>query len=412
MNRSLLSNAILLIMGGLLAIPAALAAESEDARLTALFQAYLDREFRARPLDATRLGDHRFDHRLDDVSAAARAGWKRHYEETLAELERKLDRAKLSRPAQIDLEIFRHELTYKLWLLANQRAFEDDPRVYNDYLTDSVYLLFAQSTQPKVVNVKNAAARIDQFPRIVAAARANLKNPPKVIVETAVRQNRGAIAFYENGIYELSGENPATSALREPCRRAVALLKDYQTFLEKTLLPRASGEWRLGKERFAAKLPLELNAGLTAEQVLNDAEAEFARVQREMYVVARQLWSKTHPGKSLPPDDEAGRRDTVARVLDVINRDHGKGTELIDVARSSAEQLRAFIRKADILRLPDPDRCRIIEMPEFQRGNSVAYLNPARRSIRRRRATTPSSPPPGHWTTAGRRASCRSTTGR
>ncbi|HWN94677.1 MAG TPA: DUF885 domain-containing protein, partial [Methylomirabilota bacterium] len=36
-----------------------------------------------------------------------------------------------------------------------------------------------------------------------------------------------------------------------------------------------------------------------------------------------------------------------------------------------------FIREKNILRLPEPDRCQIIEMPEFQRGNSVAYLNGA-----------------------------------
>lgn len=397
MSRSLFSNWLLILPAALFSVAAVPAAESEDARLTARFQAYLDREFRARPLDATRLGDHRFDHLLDDVSADARAGWKQHYQETLADLGRTLDRAKLSRSAQIDLEIFQHELTYKLWLLANQRTFEDDPRVYNEYLTDSVYLLFAQSTQPKAVNVKNAVARIEQFPRLVAAARANLRRPPKVIVETAIRQNRGAIAFYENGIYELSGENPATSLLREPCRRAVVLLRDYQTFLEKTLLPRADGEWRLGKERFAQKLPLELNAGLTAERVLADAEAEFARVQREMAVIARQLWSKTHPGKPLPPDDEAGRRETITRVLDVINRDHGQGTELIDVAKESAARLRAFIRTSDILRLPEPDRCRIIEMPEFQRGNSVAYLNPAPPLDPKASSYYAISPPPGHW---------------
>lgn len=385
------------LSGAVLALPLRGAAgPSADAGLYRLFQDYLDAEFRARPLEATRLGDRRFDHLLDDLAPAARASWRQRYRDTVAALDR-LDTGALSRGGQIDREIFRHELTYKLWLLDHTRAFEADPRVYNDYLTDSVYLLFAQSTQPKPLIVRNAAARIERLPAIVAAAKASLKNPPKVVVETAIRQNRGAIAFYDGGIYELSGEPAATSPLREPCRRAVVLLREYQTFLEKTLLPRADGEWRLGRETFAAKLPLELNAGLTAERVLADAEAEFVRVQREMYVIARQLWSRTHPGKALPPDDEAGRRETITRVLEVLNRDHGKGDELIDVARQSAEACRAFIRKADLLRLPEPDRCRIIEMPEFQRGNSVAYLNPAPPLDPKASSYYAISPPPGHW---------------
>src|SRR5579884_3489442 len=92
------------------------AAESEDARLTAFFRAYLDEAFRLRPLEATRLGDHRFDHLLDDISAKARAGWAEHYRQTLTELPKKIDYAKLSRSAQIDFEIFKHSLTTSLWL--------------------------------------------------------------------------------------------------------------------------------------------------------------------------------------------------------------------------------------------------------------------------------------------------------
>ena len=40
-------------------------------------------------------------------------------------------------------------------------------------------------------------------------------------------------------------------------------------------------------------------------------------------------------------------------------------------------RIKAFIKERDILRLPEPDQCKIIEMPEFQRGNAMAYLNPA-----------------------------------
>jgi len=32
---------------------------------------------------------------------------------------------------------------------------------------------------------------------VFQAARENLKNPPKPLLETAIRQNRGAIAFYQ-----------------------------------------------------------------------------------------------------------------------------------------------------------------------------------------------------------------------
>jgi uncharacterized protein (DUF885 family) len=136
---------------------------------------------------------------------------------------------------------------------------------------------------------------------------------------------------------------------------------------------------------------------LTAEEVLADAEREFARVRAEMYVIARQLWGKTHPGKPLPPDDEPGRREAITRVLDVLNRDHGKAEGLLAEAAACAEKIKSFITARDILRLPKPDRCRIIEMPEFQRGYSVAYLNPAPPLDPKASSIYAISPPPGHW---------------
>ena len=59
------------------------------------------------------------------------------------------------------------------------------------------------------------------------------------------------------------------------------------------------------------------DAGLTAEQVLRDAEAEFARVERDLYVIARQLWGTTFPGKELPPEwtPDAASADRAASDL-------------------------------------------------------------------------------------------------
>ena len=62
-------------------------------------------------------------------------------------------------------------------------------------------------------------------------------------------------------------------------------------------------------------------------------------------------------------------------------------------------RIRDFIRKADILRLPDPDRCEVIQMPEFQWGNSVAYLNPAPPLDAKAASFYAISPPPREWDT-------------
>jgi uncharacterized protein (DUF885 family) len=370
---------------------------AQDAKLTGFFKEYLEQAFRQRPLEATRLGDHRFDHLLDDLSPKARAQWVELARKTLRELPQRVNYQALSRSGQIDFEIFKHHLTGTIWLAENTRPFEEDPRVYNEYLSDSVYLVLAQSTLPRATNVKNSAARMAHLPRVVATARESLRNPPQVFVETAIRQNRGAIAFYEQGLFELAGETPQLSELGPVAKSAAAVLKDYQKYLEADLLPRAKGDWRIGKKKFEAKLEWELDAGLSADEVLREAETEFARVERDLYVIARQLWGQTFPGKPLPPDDADGRRATIQHVLARLNQDHGRVEELARDARRLVERIKTFIREKDILRLPEPDRCRVIEMPEFQRGNSVAYLNPAPPLDPRAASYYAISPPPRDW---------------
>lgn len=394
MKANILVLTLMFVFTAMTLVPAA---APEDDKLNAFFTAFLEEEFKQRPTEATRLGDHRFDGRLDDLSPRARAGWSERYKAALADLPKQVDAAKLSRPAKIDFEILEHHLKKLVWLAENSNPYETDPRIYNEYISDSVYMLLTQSTQAKPINVRNAAARMDAIPKVVAAARASLRNPPRVMLETAIKQNRGSITFYDGGIFEIAGETPQLSDLRDPAGRAVAALKDYQKWLEEELLPRAKGDWRIGKEKFARKLELELDAGLTADQVLQEAEAEFTRVERDMYVIARQLWSGLFPRRVLPPDDLDGRRETIRLVLAELNQQHGRAEDLVRDARATVERIKEFIRANDILRLPEPDRCQVVEMPEFQRGNSVAYLNPAPPLDPRAASVYAVSPPPRDW---------------
>jgi uncharacterized protein (DUF885 family) len=61
--------------------------------------------------------------------------------------------------------------------------------------------------------------------------------------------------------------------------------------------------------------------------------------------------------------------------------------------------LKKFISAQDIVRLPEPDHCQVIEMPEFQRGNYVGYLNPAPPLDPRAASIYAISPPPRDWDT-------------
>ena len=372
-------------------------AQNANTKLEVFFKAHLDETFQIRPLEATLTGDHRFDHLLDDISAKSRTGWQSLARRQLAALPKAVKYADLSRDGQIDYEILRDDLIRSIWLGENTRPFEEDPRIYGGYISDSVFSLLTQSTLPKETNVSNAIARMKEIPRIVAVAKQTLRNPPRQLLETAIRQNRGAIGYYEKGLFEQATDTPQLDSIKVAAESVVVALKQYQQFLEGELLAKAKGEWRLGKAKFSRKLELVLDAGFTADQVLADAEAEFARVQRDLYVIARQLWSRHFPKMPLPTDDAEGRRATIARVIASVGKEHGEPDALLADARATVGRIKQFIRENDILRLPEPDRCKILEMPEFRRGNSLAYLESALPLDPAGPSTYAISPPPSDW---------------
>src|SRR5438094_586520 len=122
------------------------------------------------------------------------------------------------------------------------------------------------------------------------AARPSRATPPLVVTETALRQTRAGARFFGSEAERLGdGATAAAQAMDE-----------HAEWMERELLPRADGDWRLGAERFAEKLVHDLDAGVTAAEAYDMARTEQARVTSEMYVVARQLWHSVVPGEALP----------------------------------------------------------------------------------------------------------------
>jgi uncharacterized protein (DUF885 family) len=369
----------------------------EDAKLNAFFDAYLTEWFTLRPVDAIRLGAWDFAGGPSAPSETEHAGYVDLLKRTKRNLASRIDQTKLSPSGRIDAKILDRDLERSIWIAENMKPFETDPRTYNEAIADAPYLLLTQCTLPMERRIQLCEQRIALAPRIVENAKRCLKNPPQVVVETAIKQNRGSIGFFESGIYEAAENTPQLSSLRSTSEKAVQALRGYQDYLEKTLLPQAKGEWRVGKRKFVQKLDLDLDAGIGADELFNEALAEQARVEREMWTISRQLWGKLFPGVAAPPDDVQGRRELVATVLKSLAKNHATPETILGNAKASAAAIKEFIASRKILALPNPDRCQIIEMPEFQRGNSTAFLNPAPPLDVNASSIYAISPPPKDW---------------
>ena len=386
-----------------LALVAGGRAQEADQRLAVAFKGWLDEYIAMQPFLGTRWGDHRFANKLEDLSPAGREKIVSHTRKTLDSLNKEFDPKQLSPDGRVDLATWKTGLERSLWIEENLAPLDTDPRSYNEYTTDSTYLLVTQTTLPKAAVTKACLARIREVPRLLEQARANLgakkssRPPVRVFVETAIRQVPGSIAWYKSGLAEALGQGEGAEEVRREAAALVPLFEGYRRFLEKEVLPRSSDQWKLGPKLFAQKLEYELEADISAAEVLAEAEREFARVESEMAALSRTLWPTFFPGKAQLPDTPEGRRETTRRVIAEVSRDRGTVDTLVKDAKSGAEKLKAFIRKRGLLKLPEPDRCDILEMPEFQRGNSVAYLNNAPPLDFEARSVYAISPPPKDW---------------
>ena len=172
-----------------------------DQQFEALAQRYLREAPEQSPADATSLGDHRFDDRLDDVSAAgwqARLTFAEHY---LAALE-PIDRSKLSRANQVDALLLLHELQSDRWRLQTLQDWRWNPLVYTRIAGDALYNLLARDFAPAPERLRNLGKRLDEIPRFLAQVREVLDpaRVPKVHAETASKQNAGLKAMLDGEI--------------------------------------------------------------------------------------------------------------------------------------------------------------------------------------------------------------------
>jgi len=370
---------------------AAAASSSEDAKFEALASRYVQDMLDRHPETATRLGEHRNDARLDDYSregvekdlAAIRAALK--------ELEQ-IDAARLSPENSVDLRILRDRLEGQIYSLTALREWEWNPMEYNP--GGALYNLVARDFAPAEERVRSAIGRLNGVPAVVAAAKANLKAPPRVHTTTASTQIKGTVSLISGELEALARQAPALDAeFHAAQKKALAALADYQAWLEKDLLPRSTGEFRIGPEKFRRKLRDALDSDLPMEQILARAEKELPQAQAAMQATALQLWPKLFPGKEPPADGHA----LIKAVLDERAKSHPDNQTVIALAAKDLAQTTAFVKARGFVGVPE-EPLEITPWPEFSRGRAVAACNPPGILEKAKKTFYYISPTPADWT--------------
>jgi uncharacterized protein (DUF885 family) len=351
---------------------------AEDARFADLARRWLDGTMRLSPIWATSVGDHRFDTEVDDVTPEGDAKSLAFAEGMLAELDG-IDTGKLGRENQIDAGILRTQLEGSIWTSKTLREHTWNPLYYNDLAGNAIYLLLARDFAPLPERLDHAATRIEKLPALLAQARKNLDpaRVPKIHAETVAKQNHGIISLVDELIVPQLGKLPA--AQRTRLEAAIAALRpavaEHQKWIDEVLVPNAAGDFRIGADKYDHKLGFALSSTLSRKEIRERAEKELARVRGEMYGIARVVLKDKPGAPELPAEpSEAQQQKAIEAALELAYVDHPARADVVKVATSALAEATAFVRAKDLVSVPD-DPVKVILMPEFQRGVTVAYCD-------------------------------------
>ncbi|TMP95802.1 MAG: DUF885 domain-containing protein [Verrucomicrobia bacterium] len=369
-------------------------ANPKDDEFQKIAHDYIELELENNPEEATELGDHRFDGRLTDYSPEARAkelATQKEFREKL----NALDGSQVTGANNVDFRILKENIDYKIFQAEELKQPDWNPLIYNQSLANSLYVLVARDFASPEKRIPNLRQRMEGIPRVIAQAKANLQHPPRVHTETAIEQTQGAINLVREGLAPLLDRAPQMKKELAPLQeKTAAALEDYKKWLEKDLLPRSDGDFRLGVEKFRKKLRFALASDLSMEEIMKRAQADLQQTQTAIYETALPLYKKYFPKADQPA--LADKKKITAAVLNKLAEQHPDDNTIVSYAQKIVGEATDFVRSHNLVTVPDTP-LDVIVMPEFKRGQAIAYCDASGPLEKNAKTFFAVAPTPNDW---------------
>ena len=347
-----------------LAITAHAADETWKQQLEKVSDQYFDQVyFHSGPTNGTLAGYHQFDTQLEDYS-------RKNIDAEITALKSFEKRIEAIRPddaaadfvPRSDREIVLSNIRSQLLTLETIRPWEQNADNYSSICANGAFTLMERKFASPDERLRSLVAREKQMPALLAAARVNLKNPPRVFTEIAIEQLPDIVSFFEKDVPTAfaDAQDPALKAEFAQTNAAViAELKSYPEWLKADLLARSNGDFRIGADAFAKKLQYDEMVDLPLDKLLEIGWADMRKNQAHFKEVAKEL----EPEK------------TPSAVLEELGENHPAPDHLLDAFRATFDGLVGFIRAHHIVTIPSDVRPIVEETPPFMRAITFASMD-------------------------------------
>jgi uncharacterized protein (DUF885 family) len=313
------------------------------------------------PTHATLDGVHTHDDLLEDLSrhaidseARALAGYLRRLDE--------IDQEALTPVEKLEHRMLTSHLQGRMFDLEAVRTWEKNPQFYADLLASSLAGQTLFSHAPAAERARRVLSKLRQTPRLIQAARDNIKEPPGIFVKVGIETMRGALKFIDEELPRAFADVDdlhLLGDLADAQMEASHAVGAYVEYLENDVAPKARASFRLGRDRFEQKLRLDEGIGIPVDRLLLIAERELHATQEAFRSVA----GKMNGGDPL---------DAWART----KAQHPKPGELVTVGREQLDELVTFLERQSIITLPPGEPIAVAPTPDFYRWSFASMWTP------------------------------------
>jgi len=323
---------------------------------------YLDRFAAYHPSIAAGNGLHAHDGQLEDFSAAsivAEVKWLQATKQTLS----RLDVSRLTPDERVDHRILLGIIDGWLLDLDTVRTWTRNPMIYATALSDGVHNLMTMESSPAPERMRQIVTKLNGVPSLLAAARANIRQPPRVFMERAAVMFRGVADLLDKDLFLAFADvkDPALqNSLRTAADAARRAVEQYATELETTALEKATGSYAIGTANVEARYRAEELIDTPAAALLALGERELKKTQAEFTAAAARVDSK---------------RPALDVWRDVLN-DHPKRGEVAPAAQKIVDELFAFIRERRLVDVPEGERVVVAPAPAYDLGLASMHSSP------------------------------------
>jgi len=333
---------------------------------------YLSYLYEVHPTGATMDGIHVHDDLVEDLR---RSAIDTHLS-ALAGFARRLDAipvAHLPTREQVEHQIVHANIRARQFEIEDVRSWERNPHLYADTIASSLAAQAIFTYAPETDRARRVLSKLRQVPRIVQAARDNIKEPPAIFVKVGIDTWRGAMSFIDTDLpraFSRVDDLHLLGDLADACSEAVQTIGAYVADLESEIRPRAKGSFRLGRDKFEQKLRLDEGITMPVDRLLAIAMRELAATQDEFRLLA---------GRGNGADPVAAWRAAKQR--------HPEPGALIATAREQLEELHTFLSRNPVVAIPESAGVAVASTPEFFRWSSASMWTPGPYEPKPSRAT-------------------------